>query len=358
MSDPTFPPSYPAGPADELALRRQQKAASKPKIVKPQDPQNLPAFARPTAKPDLRAREAASALGRRMAGPAYKPAKPAAAPAQAARLPVVPPLPPMRSGASLEELANDARYSILSNRFSLIADMTAAERMTVSRLDHAPRRIHQAGSDLATEDEIAPPAMFIVSGWACRLRVTPSGRRQILGFLLPGDGVCLRGPAEHVSAFNVSALTTVETVDATSFLKMAAQSKAYPGLALAVEGAKLQEDIFTANQIERLGLQTKAERLANLLMELHWRLQQTGLAERRAFPMPLQRETLADALGVKPPSIGWLLSSLRARNILSLNYGRGEVLSSTAAALLSGFKAPEERFSAPPIAMRSFSSAS
>jgi CRP-like cAMP-binding protein len=244
-------------------------------------------------------------------------------------------------------LAEDARYSIMSRRFSLIADMSATERAIISRLDHAPRRIHQAGCELASEQEVAPPPMFIVSGWACRVRVTPSGHRQILGFLLPGDGVCLRGAAEHVSAFNICALTQVETIDATSFLKMGAQPQVYPGIALAIEGAKLQGEIFTANQIVRLGLQTKAERLANLLLELRWRLEQTGLAEGSTFPMPLTRETLGDALGMSASRINWVLRWLKARNMLSVRYGRGDILSSTAVDNLAGFKAPEERLSAP-----------
>jgi CRP-like cAMP-binding protein len=349
MSDPTIPPSS-TNHADELALRRQQKAAGKPKIVKPQDPHALPAFARPAAKQSRRLGEAASALGRRMVAPASRNEKTGSQPSPQVAKPAPSRAAPssFREKSSPAELAEEARYSILSSRLSLIADMSPAERTIVSRLDHAPRRIHQAGSDLATEGEIAPPPMFIVSGWACRLRVTPSGRRQILGFLLPGDAVCLRGAAEYVSAFNVCALTTVETVDATSFLKLAAQANAYPGLSLAVEGAKLQDDIFTANHIVRLGIQTRAERAANLLMELRWRLQQTGLAEGAVFPMPLMRETLGDALGIHPSRVGWVMGWLRARNILSVAYGQAQVLSSTAAAQLSGFKAPEERFSAPP----------
>jgi CRP-like cAMP-binding protein len=341
--------------ADELALRRQQKAAAKPKIIKPLDPQALPAFARPVAKQAPPVRNPNSATERKVSPAPQSTAHSAKASRVARPVVLPPPPPPRRSGASLEELADDARYSILSSRFSLIADLSAAERAIVSRLDHAPRRIHQAGSHLASEGEIAPPAMFIVSGWACRLRVTSSGRRQILGFLLPGDGACLRGPAEHISAFDVCALTTVETIDATAFLKLAAQPKVYPGLALAVEGAKLQDDIFTANHIVRLGIQTRAERVANLLMEFRWRLQQTGLAEGPVFPMPLMRETLGDALGIGSSRIGWVLGWLRARNILSVRYGQGEVLSSTAAARFAGFKAPEERFSAPPTS-HSFSS--
>jgi CRP-like cAMP-binding protein len=329
-------PNSSSKPADELAQRRRQAGSSKPKVVKPQNPHALPAFARPIAKPALSTppliRPTASAV---LAKPARQ------------LIAMVPSPPPVRSDASLEELADDARYSILSRRFSLIAELTVAERAIVDRLDHAKRSVHQAGSDLATEGEIAPSGMFIVSGWACRVRITQTGRRQILSFLLPGDGVCLRGPAEHISAFDVCALTTVETVDASAFLKMAGQPNAYPGLALAVEGAKLHGDIFTANHLVRLGIQTKAERVANLMMELRWRLQQTGLAEGAEFPMPLTRETLADALGISPSRVAWVLGWLRARNLFSIGYGRGEVLSSAAADQFSAFKAPEERFSAP-----------
>lgn len=337
MSDTAGPSASPPETADELSLRRQQKAASRSKIVKPQASQAPPAFARPTVNRQSGIGEAASALGRRMV---------LREPAQLKRPPPAP--RQRRKDSQLETLAGEARFAALSNRFRIIADLNANERDIVERLDHSARRIHQAGSNLAEEGEIAPSPMFIVSGWACRMRISAAGRRQILGFLLPSDGVCLRGPAEHVSAFTVCALTTVETVDAAAFLKMAALPKTYPGIALAVEGAKLQDQLFTANQIMRLGTQTRTERLANLLLELRWRQQQTGLADTHAFPMPLTRETLADALGMSASRINLELGWLRARNILSVRYQRGEVLSLTAAERLAGFTAPEARFSAPP----------
>lgn len=347
MSDPAGPSSSPPETTDELAVRRQQKAAARSKIVKPQASQALPPFARPAANRHGKLGEAASALGRRMV---LREAEHLKRPPPAPRYPIpaATPAKTRQRGKEnpFEKLAGEARYTTLSNRFSIIADLNASERAIAERLDHATRRIHQAGADLAGEGEIAPSPMFIVSGWACRMRVTASGRRQILGFLLPGDAVCLRGPAEHISAFTVCALTTVETVDAAAFLKMASQSQTYPGIALAVEGAKLQDDLFTANQIVRLGTQTRTERVANLLLELRWRLQQTGLADGSTFPMPLTRETLADALGMKASRINLELGWLRARNMLSLRYQRGEVLSS-AVESLAGFKAPEARFSAP-----------
>src|SRR3954469_7965789 len=75
------------------------------------------------------------------------------------------------------------------------------------------RERHASGEELAAEGGLSGRPRFILSGWACRQRVLPDGRRQIFSFLLPGDGLGLsRRPALELST--TAALTALETVDA------------------------------------------------------------------------------------------------------------------------------------------------
>src|SRR3954471_12726622 len=67
-----------------------------------------------------------------------------------------------------------------------------------------------AGSDICGEGQ-RPTPKVIVSGWAARARMLVDGRRQIFGFLLPGDIVGLRPRPTFGCA--TTALTHVETVD-------------------------------------------------------------------------------------------------------------------------------------------------
>jgi CRP-like cAMP-binding protein len=217
----------------------------------------------------------------------------------------------------------------------------------MKRLDHAGRRVHQAGSDLTAEGDIALTPMFIVSGWAARLRVLSRGRRQIVGLLLPGDGVSFHGAAEPVAAFTITALTTVETVDAAPFLEMAGDAQRNPGVAQAIQRAMAQEECFSANQILRLGSQNEIERLANFLMEIHWRLGQAGLTCGASFPLPLTAETLSDVLSMTPSRVRRKLRALRSSGLFAVRYGCARLISSTKAGKLAEFRPPESSTSSP-----------
>ena len=54
---------------------------------------------------------------------------------------------------------------------------------------------HRPGAELVVEGKGVPTPRLVVNGWAARIRTLPDGRRQILGFVLPGDGIglCHRG---------------------------------------------------------------------------------------------------------------------------------------------------------------------
>ena len=126
---------------------------------------------------------------------------------------------------------------------------------------------------------MTPRPMFIASGWACRCRVLADGRRQVIGFLVPGDGIGLRGCAEPLSATTILALTTVETIEAAPLLRLAEQQQRYPEIAHAMQRAAVQEEEFLINQVFRLGMLSPVERLGNLVMELQWRLEASGLRD-------------------------------------------------------------------------------
>lgn len=240
----------------------------------------------------------------------------------------------------LKQLATASRYAILSNRFVAIAPLSEEEREALKKLDYAQRRVHQAGSDIVIEGE-QPAPIFIVSGWASRVRVLSTGRRQILDLLVPGDGIGFHGDAEPVSAATVTAITTVETVDAIMLVQMAHEAERFPGIALALERMAAQEDVFSDNQILRLGALSESRRVAHLLLELQWRLSEVGLGIERVFPLPLTNETIADTLGMEPADVRRAMGALRSRRMFSLRYGRATLLSKKKIDLGGDFRPPE-----------------
>lgn len=41
--------------------------------------------------------------------------------------------------------------------------------------------------DLILEGDVPGPVLVILSGWACRYKILPSGSRQIISFMMPCD---------------------------------------------------------------------------------------------------------------------------------------------------------------------------
>lgn len=239
----------------------------------------------------------------------------------------------------LTELAEAGRSCAVSNRLGALTVLTGREEISV-RYNTPDRRIHQTGSEIAIEGDAALSPMFIASGWACRTRLARNRRRQIIGFLLPGDPIGLHGAHTSLNHTSIFALTAVETVDGSDVMEMAADQSQYPGVRNALERLHLQDEEFLVNQIARLANPLREERVAHLLLELQWRLQQARLASHSEFPMPLSDGEIGDALAIGSKAARNILNSFQRQNILRYRYGRAEVLRRDHLHNMSGFCPP------------------
>jgi CRP-like cAMP-binding protein len=197
------------------------------------------------------------------------------------------------------------------------------------------RERHAAGEQLVAEGAAGVRPRFIVSGWACRQRLMPDGRRQIFSLLLPGDPL---GFGERPSLASVVSLTALETADATA-LQEAARRGAAPGIARAIAAADLLEDALLLDHAVRLGRLTAFERVAHFLLELAHRLETAGLGDRQRFPLPLTQEIVADALGLSIVHVNRTLQQLRRAGMIELRSGVAILLQPEQMAKLCDYRA-------------------
>lgn len=94
------------------------------------------------------------------------------------------------------------------------------------------------------------------------------------------------------------------------------------------------------NQIARLANPSREERVAHLLLELQWRLQQTRLASHTEFPMPLSDAEVGDALAIGSKVARGILNGFRRQNMLRYRYGHAEILRQEHIHNVSGFCPP------------------
>lgn len=194
------------------------------------------------------------------------------------------------------------------------------------------------GSQLLAEGEPVRRPRYLVSGWACWRRELPDGRRQIFGFVLPGDGIGMSMSTSAPSMFSVAPLTTVNTVDATTIRSAATDTRQHGALARAIDHAASIEIALLLNHIVRLGRLTALARTAHLLLELHQRLSIVGLASNHRLPLPITQEVLADALGLSSVHLNRTLQQLRRQGLVEIRSGCAILLQPEALAAMSDFE--------------------
>lgn len=192
-------------------------------------------------------------------------------------------------------------------------DVSALLRATVQR------RAVPAKQDLIREGD-RPGAVFVIlEGWACRYKVLPSGARQVVGFLMPGDScdlhIGLLAEMDH----------SIQTVTAVSYAtigrrEMDALLTAHPAVAKAIYIAQLVDEGTLREWITSIGRRTSVERVAHLLCELYVRARNIGLIPGdAAFVLPVSQLLLADSLGVTAVHLNRVLRTLRVKGALRLD---------------------------------------
>jgi CRP-like cAMP-binding protein len=209
--------------------------------------------------------------------------------------------------------------SVVVSRLSGLYPLSDVAKALICSLDVS--RTWRAGAELIGERETIKRHLFLAAGWAARIRILSDGRRQLLGFLTPGDGLGLCQRRRPLALTTTLALTPVRTLDASPVMR-AIEGEGFGDVAEALLIASALEEANLLDQVVRLGRQTAYERLAHLLLELHHRLLAVGLASESGFAMPLTQEVLADATGLSIVHVNRVLQQMRREHLLQLQAGQ------------------------------------
>lgn len=209
-----------------------------------------------------------------------------------------------------------------------LASLGAAARLQAQDVDRLRPLCHQVETWPAGAMVEAPHrrdrVRLITSGWMYEARLLPDGRRQIFGYLLPGDLICSRH-AYRASPNILLALTRVEAVEVPAAKAATFGERdrfVWEGLTRSIE--RQEERSYEA--LLRVAKYSALERVANLLLEFRDRLMRVGLATQESFWAPLTQEHLADTLGLSVIHVSRVLKQLRNSGILTMAFGEVTVL--------------------------------
>lgn len=212
---------------------------------------------------------------------------------------------------------------------------TAPERQALAGV-LGGQRVFAPREALLHEHRAQGGLLLLVEGFACRFRMLPDGRRQILGFLLPGDLCDLRllllGRLDH----SVAALGAVRAslLPGTS---LAGVMDRHPRLARALWWRAAADDAVAYQWLLNVGYRPAQERVAHLLCELYWRLEALGLAHAGECRLPLTQTELGDAVALSAVHINRTLMAMRRAGLVQLHGGRLQLLDRAGLQRAAGF---------------------
>ncbi len=167
------------------------------------------------------------------------------------------------------------------------------------------------GTTILLEGTNSAHLFTVLSGWTFRHKTLEDGRRQILNFALPGDLVGLQGSVFDKIQHSVEALTaTVLCVFPREKLWSLFQN--HPGLGFDMTWLASREETMLDENLLSVGQRRADERVAYLLLNLFWRVQQTTIGAKKKVVFPFTQQHLGDALGFSIVHINKTLKRLRA----------------------------------------------
>ena len=188
-----------------------------------------------------------------------------------------------------------------------------------------------AGATIVREEQPNGKLFTLYSGWAFRYKSLSDGRRQILGFLLPGDLVGLQQEFSDNAMHGVEAVTDVTLC---SFPRDGLWDlfRKHPELGYDVTWLSARGEGFVDDNLLTTGRRNATERVAMLLMHLYRRLQYLGLEDKDAggqggtIEWPINQQHIADTLGLSLVHTNKTLRRLRKLGLHDIQNGRLRLL--------------------------------
>ena len=168
----------------------------------------------------------------------------------------------------------------MDNKFvEKLKGFASLTRDAVQALKEATRQpqVYGPRKDLIREGDRPGPVFVVLEGWAMRYKVLPSGSRQIMAFLMPGDACDLNVGMLAQMDHSMQTVTRAQVATIESGV-MDAMMAAHPSIARAMYVSQLVDEGTLRAWIVSLGRRSSAERAAHLLLELYVRGRRSGEA--------------------------------------------------------------------------------
>jgi CRP-like cAMP-binding protein len=212
----------------------------------------------------------------------------------------------------------------LVRKLERFAELSDAEKAMLQGLC-ADSRIVQSGTEIIAEGAKPENVSLILEGYACRYKLSETGERQIVAFLVPGDLCDLHIFILKEMDHTIGAIGPVTLVDIPRD-KLLAVFNEHVNVTRALWWSTLVDESTLREWIVNIGTRSSYERAAHLLCELCLRLETVGLASGNECEIKLRQEDISDAVGLTRAHVNTSLQTLQEQGVLRLGRGSIKVL--------------------------------
>ncbi|HEV7346481.1 MAG TPA: Crp/Fnr family transcriptional regulator [Devosia sp.] len=180
--------------------------------------------------------------------------------------------------------------------------------------------------ELLEEGKPAKEALVLLEGLACHYRTLDNARRQMTGFVVPGDfcdyGFLSSSPVRQ--CVMTLGPATVGKIDLSQFSSV---GEKLPNVVIAAMRAASIDQASARELVISLGARDALQRLAHFLCEIYQRLRLIGLVSPTGqFDLALTQAELGEALGLSTVHVNRTVQQLRKSRFITIAHGRVTIL--------------------------------
>lgn len=178
---------------------------------------------------------------------------------------------------------------------------------------------------------------LIVEGLACRYKLLAGGRRQIMGYLIPGEMCDVQFLVCNTADYSVAAIGDAQVVRIPGH-KVADLILRYPNIARALSMSALVDSAILREWLLNIGQRDAVQKLSHFFCEMKVRMDAVGRVHNdESFELPVNQAALADTIGLTPVHINRTLQRLRTAGLIRLCHRRLTILDQKRLAAIAGF---------------------
>jgi CRP/FNR family transcriptional regulator, anaerobic regulatory protein len=172
------------------------------------------------------------------------------------------------------------------------------------------------GQPLFHEGDPATRIFTLTRGALKLYKLLPDGRRQIMGFMFPGDFLGISVDEEH--AFTAEAVADSQLCWFPR-IRFGEFAEGHPQLERELYRLAAHELAAAQAQMILLGRKTATERLASFFLMMLDRAERNGGGIVRMIDLPMSRIDIADYLGLTKETVSRMLATLKSLRVVRLD---------------------------------------